>query len=81
MRGLSWIEEGTRRNDTHRTKCIEFRPRLPDDRNWLKVIRGDGCFSKVGRDLTAGGQVLSIGVGCATPSVVAHEHIQALGIH
>lgn len=78
MLGLRWIMDATRRRDG--SLCINIRPRVASDRNWLNITRGEGCYSSVGMAYLAGAQELSIGPRCSTPAVVAHEHIHALGI-
>eukprot|EP01084_Bolivina_argentea_P205845 351567_1 len=49
--------------------------------NWVNVIRGNGCWSIVGRKTNPGSQDLSIGNGCWGLATVVHEIGHALGMH
>ena len=64
-----------------RNTCIRVRPLTQyDDANdgYVKIIKGDGCFSSVGRQPSPG-QELSIGHGCQVPGIIVHEFMHALG--
>lgn len=47
--------------------------------SYINIIRGDGCYSMVGR--IGRKQDLSIGRGCGTKGIVAHEFLHALGFY
>lgn len=76
--GLKEIEEKTRVDGK---RIIRFA-RLLNTNNlpnsYITVVRGSGCSSRIGRD-TAGSQRLSIGNGCASRGIVAHEFMHSLG--
>ncbi len=40
--------------------CVKWRPHLPSDRDYVHILRDQGCYSRVGR--TGGAQVLSLGI-------------------
>ncbi|CEF62982.1 Astacin-like metalloendopeptidase [Strongyloides ratti] len=67
-RALSHIEEQT---------CIRFFENGPTY-DKLQFIRGSGCWSNVGRQ--GGRQQVSIGYGCDSLGIVAHETLHALGL-
>lgn len=69
------IEDETRVNGRN---CITFTPRT-NQATYVRIIRGKGCYSPVGKKALPGAQDLSIGDGCAEPKIVAHELIHALG--
>lgn len=61
--------------------CIYFyeRPESYNSSPHLRFIRSSGCWSYVGRQNSNSGQSVSIGPGCATLGIVAHEIGHALG--
>ena len=64
-----------------RNTCIHVRPLAPNDNasnGYVKIIKGDGCYSSVGRQ-SSPGQELSLGNGCIYPGIVVHEFMHALG--
>ena len=42
-----------------RHSCVKWRPHIPTDRNYVHILRDQGCYSRVGK--TGGAQVLSLG--------------------
>lgn len=48
--------------------------------SYIKVIRGDGCFSFIGRQSNVMFQYLSLGKNCFTIGIIAHQFMHALGI-
>nr|CDJ94174.1 Peptidase M12A and CUB and Thrombospondin domain containing protein [Haemonchus contortus] len=64
------------RHIEHNT-CIRFKEN-GGDRDGLRYFRGNGCWSNVGR--TGGRQLVSIGYGCDSLGIVAHETLHALGL-
>ena len=65
-----------------RNTCIRVRPLSPTDDardGYVRIIKGDGCYSSVGRQVSNPGQELSLGDGCLYPGIVVHEFMHALG--
>lgn len=59
--------------------CLKFKPHTTE-RNWLKFVRKDGCYSSVGRNYwRQGSQDVSLGIGCLGQSTVLHEIMHAIG--
>ena len=56
--------------------CIRLVPHTTET-DYVIFIRGDGCFSFIGR--VRGSQDLSIGAGCEFRGIVLHEVMHALG--
>ncbi len=55
MRAMEQIEEES-------GGCIKWRPRQwTQDRDFVHILKGDGCYSRVGRVSGGGGQILSLG--------------------
>ncbi|XP_076824777.1 uncharacterized protein LOC143470493 isoform X2 [Clavelina lepadiformis] len=73
------IKEG--HGELEKQSCFKFKPYLPSsDSSYIKYIRDNGCWSKVGKLIRPGtGQDLSIGSGCDHWSTVAHELLHAFG--
>ncbi|XP_042565068.1 meprin A subunit beta-like [Clupea harengus] len=57
--------------------CINFIPRQ-NENYFIDIQKLGGCFSYIGKQIP-GGQVLSIGSGCAFVAIVEHELLHALG--
>ncbi len=66
---MKWLEEAAN---------VTFVERSSES-SYINIIRGDGCYSMVGR--TGGKQDLSIGSGCGSRGIVAHEFLHALGFY
>ncbi|XP_037093035.1 zinc metalloproteinase nas-4-like [Pollicipes pollicipes] len=66
-----------------RNTCIRVRPLGPGagtHQGYVHIVKGDGCFSSVGRKVSMGGsQQLSLGSGCVYPGIVMHEFMHAAG--
>jgi len=61
--------------------CIKFVPHT-NQVNWIKFVRGNGCFSAIGRSFwKLKAQELSIGDGCVTKGIIMHEVLHALGFY
>ncbi|PKF81245.1 hypothetical protein CW749_00970 [Vibrio sp. vnigr-6D03] len=65
--GMSWIEN---------VSNVRFVERS-NQAGYITIIRDRGCYSQVG--YTGRAQNLSIGQGCGTPGIAAHEFLHALG--
>ncbi|KAL9972724.1 hypothetical protein ACROYT_G019087 [Oculina patagonica] len=58
--------------------CVRFKPRT-DDQYFVRFIRGQGCYSCIGRTRDPTGQVVSIGFGCEHEPIVLHELMHTVG--
>ncbi|KAM3727790.1 Zinc metalloproteinase nas-37 [Dirofilaria immitis] len=60
--------------------CIRFKKIRKNGANWnyIYFIQAEGCWSSVGK--VGGRQSISIGIGCETMGIVAHEVLHALGL-
>ena len=61
----------------HDKTCIKMVERT-SERSFLVFKQMRGCYSAIGNQ-NSGSQVVSIGLGCATPEIVLHEIMHALG--
>merc|ERR1711931_184365 len=61
-----------------RGSCLNIRPSQRSDSNYIKIIKGRGCYSSVGRT-RGSSQDLSIGYGCTSTGTIQHEFMHALG--
>jgi len=59
-------------------RCIQF-VRRRSQRDFVEIIKGNGCSSFLGK--TGGKQQLSLGNGCVVSHVIIHELLHALGFH
>uniref|UniRef100_A0A0N5BRM2 Zinc metalloproteinase n=1 Tax=Strongyloides papillosus TaxID=174720 RepID=A0A0N5BRM2_STREA len=61
--------------------CIRFekQAKIPSGEPGLKFVKGNGCWSYVGRTEENKFQDVSIGYGCTTFGTVQHETMHALG--
>ncbi|XP_022798325.1 zinc metalloproteinase nas-13-like [Stylophora pistillata] len=57
--------------------CIRLRRKGKKDKDYVNFIKGDGCWSYVGR--RGGKQDLSLGQGCWIKGIVSHEIGHAVG--
>ncbi|KAL3068490.1 hypothetical protein niasHT_030781 [Heterodera trifolii] len=57
--------------------CIRFRPRRNGEMDYLSIVKGNGCYSQVGK--TGGKQELSLGRGCLFNETITHELMHSLG--
>ena len=62
-----------------RRTCIRVIPLTPGytEQDHVRVTKGEGCFSSVGRK--GGSQELSLGKGCVFKGIVMHEFMHAAG--
>lgn len=66
--------------EIERKTCIRF-VRRTNELNYVSLYYGRGCYSAVGRDLTAGPQPVSIGDGCIFHGTILHELLHAVGFY
>uniref|UniRef100_A0A0N5BY55 Metalloendopeptidase n=1 Tax=Strongyloides papillosus TaxID=174720 RepID=A0A0N5BY55_STREA len=61
--------------------CVRFSKQkaIPSGQPGLKFVKGNGCWSYVGRSEESKFQDVSIGYGCTTVGTVQHETMHALG--
>lgn len=59
--------------------CIKFKHST--NNNYLKFIKGSGCYSLIGRNPSGRDQPISIGFGCLYKGTIMHEIIHALGFY
>lgn len=75
LSGMKYLEDVTRVGNRD---CVKLVPRTIET-NYVRIYSGSGCSSSVGKQVAAGAQNLSLGPGCLTNAVVAHEFLHALG--
>ncbi|XP_071525279.1 zinc metalloproteinase nas-4-like isoform X2 [Panulirus ornatus] len=63
-------------SEFHDQSCIRFVPRTIE-RDYIHILKGDGCSSSVGR--VEGAQQVSLGPGCMYVGIVIHELMHAAG--
>ncbi|KAK3884749.1 hypothetical protein Pcinc_010988 [Petrolisthes cinctipes] len=61
--------------------CIKFEKTTNTAQPHIRFHVGSGCWSYIGRQYSRNGQRISIGRGCETMGVVAHEIGHAIGFH
>lgn len=59
--------------------CIKFEQRNSSHPNYVRILKGGGCYSYVG--LYGGMQPLSLGRGCIYKGIVMHEIMHTLGFY
>jgi len=57
--------------------CIKFKARKNNNKNYVHIVKGDGCSSMVGP--VGGAQRLTLGNGCVQIGVIVHELLHAVG--
>ncbi|XP_053204201.1 astacin-like metalloprotease toxin 5 [Panonychus citri] len=72
----SMIEEAL--DEFHQKTCIRFKTRIAE-RDYVKFIFDEGCYSFVGR--LGGLQTISLGDGCHCKGTIIHETMHALGFY
>lgn len=63
-------------SEYHKNTCIKFVPRTTE-RDYIQIIKGNGCSSLVGK--SGGAQPVTLGHGCVYNGVVIHELMHAVG--
>ncbi|XP_076453477.1 uncharacterized protein LOC143288737 [Babylonia areolata] len=59
--------------------CVQFRPAMPSDNNWIKIVDGQGCWATLG--MNGGAQVVNLDTyGCFWKGTIEHELGHALGL-
>ncbi|PKG40571.1 M12 family metallopeptidase [Psychromonas sp. Urea-02u-13] len=69
LNAMKWLEKAAKVTFVERSSEVGY----------IEIIRGDGCYSHVGR--IGSKQPVSIGPGCGTTGIVAHEFLHALGFY
>ncbi|OQR76514.1 zinc metalloproteinase nas-15-like [Tropilaelaps mercedesae] len=62
----------------HQKTCLRFRRRR-NDRDYVKIFNGQGCYANVGK--VGGGQPLSLGEGCRYYGTAVHELGHVVGFY
>ncbi|XP_022801470.1 low choriolytic enzyme-like [Stylophora pistillata] len=57
--------------------CLRFEEKEDEDKDYLEIFSGPGCFSMIGR--RGGKQEISLGKGCETKGKAIHELMHAIG--
>nr|CDJ26719.1 astacin-like metallopeptidase 4 protein [Tityus serrulatus] len=57
--------------------CIKFRPKKDKEYVYVRIFKGVGCYSHIGK--TLGSQPLSLGPGCLSYGHIAHEIGHSIG--
>ncbi|ROT75216.1 putative zinc metalloproteinase [Penaeus vannamei] len=63
-------------SEYHEKTCIRFVPRTIE-KDYIHILKGDGCSSSVGR--VKGAQPVSLGPGCLYVGIVMHEFMHVAG--
>ncbi|XP_068239402.1 zinc metalloproteinase nas-4-like isoform X4 [Palaemon carinicauda] len=63
-------------SEYHNKTCLRFVPRTIE-KDYIHILKGDGCSSSVGR--VSGAQPVSLGPGCLYVGIVLHEFMHAAG--
>lgn len=59
--------------------CITFKNHTTE-KDWIKFVKRDGCWSSVGRTYwISGSQEVSLAAGCHKKGIIVHEVLHALG--
>ncbi|CAL4206890.1 unnamed protein product, partial [Meganyctiphanes norvegica] len=61
----------------HSHTCIRYVPRTVE-KDYIHILKGDGCSSSVGR--VGGAQAVSLGLGCMYVGIVMHELMHTSGL-
>uniref|UniRef100_A0AC35U4N0 Metalloendopeptidase n=1 Tax=Rhabditophanes sp. KR3021 TaxID=114890 RepID=A0AC35U4N0_9BILA len=59
-----------------KSTCVRFIERT-NEKDYLNIVKGFGCYSQVGR--TGGKQELSLGRGCLFHEIIIHELMHSVG--
>lgn len=66
-------------NQIQRFTCIRFRPKTADDRYYIRLFKGNGCYASIGRDPDFPEGLVSLGEGCYYMGTVVHELMHTIG--
>jgi len=67
-------------SDYEKYTCIRFKPRT-NERQYLYIIKGNGCSSPVGTRGATRSNRISIGEGCQSKATIIHEVAHSLGFY
>jgi len=60
--------------------CIKFRERTSSDRDYVRIFKGVGCYSTIGRD-EDNSEMISLGDGCYFEGTIVHELMHTVGFY
>ncbi|CAG2118933.1 unnamed protein product [Medioppia subpectinata] len=60
--------------------CIKFRERLSDDKHYLRIFKGSGCYATIGKD-EDNPEMVSLGEGCYFSGTIVHELMHTVGFY
>lgn len=61
--------------------CIRFRKKTSNDRYYVRIFKGKGCYSSIGRDPDFPEGLISLGDGCYYIGTVVHELMHTIGYY
>ncbi|XP_068762262.1 hatching enzyme 1.2-like [Montipora capricornis] len=61
----------------HKRTCLRFQQKASNDKDYIEIFPGTGCWSQIGR--RGGKQQLSLGTGCETRGRAIHELMHSIG--
>lgn len=61
----------------HKRTCLRFQQKAGNDKDYIEIFPGIGCWSQIGR--RGGKQQLSLGTGCETRGRAIHELMHSIG--
>jgi len=60
--------------------CIKFRERTANDKDSVRIFKGNGCYATIGKD-DDNPEMVSLGDGCYYEGTVVHELMHSVGFY